>query len=830
MVSRRNTDSRRSRQEQTTQAINDWKSGKITQKEAAERAANIRRGGGSGAGADPELLARALETERRQAAAQEATRQQAAAKAERGRIAGIEFQKAEQVGRDRAAVARRNVAARDAERAARVSEGPTGEVHIDTEIINRSKRIKTGRRNAPVVTERQGVEGGTIESRVVDNRGGIPSTKLTFVPDFGSELPVTPEQRISFRDKQNRVDAVPQSVGIPGAQQDIMRMEGEISTRALRGQTPEGFAGIKEGLLSVGGGVALSAVGTAGFVGGAFKDPLGTLKNTEQGLLQLDKDITSGKTFRDVGNIVSTNPGFALGFAGTEIATDLLIGKGFDTGLKLTKRGATRLSPDFVGVSVDDISSVQRLKNVPDIGDIELIPKQDLTPALTLPKETITGLPKDITGTPAFKGPFGNPASSIESLTGKKGPVLTSAQDLFGSGAKGSVDGSATLTKLTPSGDFGDISLFATPFRIADDVPIAQTRISRLGSDPGTASFADLLSGNFELGGGTKSQVIAFPDETIGKNFKAVQFTPGELEVTLTGERFIKKTGTTGRTLIDKKPVTILTAQFDDIPAGLLDDVKLSRAGKLDVGDTAKLNKELTKASGFTSSELNPSSLPIVGASTFSGGGVILRSLNRGSSSSSSSSSVSSIISPKLSPGNSSGGSIPIVTSPGKSTKRKEESIISPISSPPGGSSLLRSLSSPISPISPPPYSGGGGFGGFGSVIRPPKIKQPYFKKQFGSFGVQIRRQGKFFNVGNFKTQSLAFQRGQKLTSSTLAATFKLTGLTKAPKAPKGFYTKRTGNSILFIEKRGKRLSKKTETKEITAAKKKKAKPRKKKK
>ena len=143
--------------------------------------------------------------------------------------------------------------------------------------------------------------------------------------------------------------------------------------------------------------------------------------------------------------------------------------------------------------------------------------------------------------------------------------------------------------------------------------------------------------------------------------------------------------------------------------------------------------------------------------------------------------------------------------------------------------------------ITPPVYVPSGGSSGgytdltssvntYNKPLAPFKMKQPSFRKQFGSFGVSIRRGGKFFNVGSFKTQKLAFARGKSLTSSTLAATFKLSGIGKLPKAPKGFYTKRGGDSILFIEKRGKRLSKKSETKEITAAKKKKAKPRKKKK
>ena len=96
-----------------------------------------------------------------------------------------------------------------------------------------------------------------------------------------------------------------------------------------------------------------------------------------------------------------------------------------------------------------------------------------------------------------------------------------------------------------------------------------------------------------------------------------------------------------------------------------------------------------------------------------------------------------------------------------------------------------------------------------------------------GAFGVQIRRGGQFFSIGNFKTASQAFQKGLDVTSGTLAATFRVSGPGKIPGAPKGFRTKKTDLGTLFIEKRGKRLSKKSETREIQAAKKSKRKRKK---
>ena len=84
---------------------------------------------------------------------------------------------------------------------------------------------------------------------------------------------------------------------------------------------------------------------------------------------------------------------------------------------------------------------------------------------------------------------------------------------------------------------------------------------------------------------------------------------------------------------------------------------------------------------------------------------------------------------------------------------------------------------------------------------------------------MQIRRGGQFFSIGKFKTLQAAFKAGQRGVERTLAATFRLTSPGKIPKAPKGFRLKKTDFGTLFIEKRGRRLSKRSETREIKAAK-----------
>ena len=113
-------------------------------------------------------------------------------------------------------------------------------------------------------------------------------------------------------------------------------------------------------------------------------------------------------------------------------------------------------------------------------------------------------------------------------------------------------------------------------------------------------------------------------------------------------------------------------------------------------------------------------------------------------------------------------------------------------------------------------------------IIMIPKLAPAAAPRSPGSFGVQIRRGGQFFSIGNFKTQQRAFQVGLGRTRKSLAATFRLTSPGKIPGAPKGFRIKKTDLGTLFIERRGQRLSTGSETREIIAAKGRKSKKKKK--
>lgn len=94
--------------------------------------------------------------------------------------------------------------------------------------------------------------------------------------------------------------------------------------------------------------------------------------------------------------------------------------------------------------------------------------------------------------------------------------------------------------------------------------------------------------------------------------------------------------------------------------------------------------------------------------------------------------------------------------------------------------------------------------------------KQP--KPSQGIFSVFMRRFGKFKPIGRTRTQKEAFQLGMFKTGTTLGATFKIEkfgGGAVDFGTPFGYYKKPNKKGILFIEKRGYRLSTPTELKEI---------------
>lgn len=104
---------------------------------------------------------------------------------------------------------------------------------------------------------------------------------------------------------------------------------------------------------------------------------------------------------------------------------------------------------------------------------------------------------------------------------------------------------------------------------------------------------------------------------------------------------------------------------------------------------------------------------------------------------------------------------------------------------------------------------------------------QPKQRRKESSYVVSVRRFGKFKPVGVTKSLKQALSIGTTKTGETLGATFKVTGKDlKLPTSIPGYYSRSTKQGRLFIERRGRRLSSKSERREIQTAKRRKKKKR----
>lgn len=97
----------------------------------------------------------------------------------------------------------------------------------------------------------------------------------------------------------------------------------------------------------------------------------------------------------------------------------------------------------------------------------------------------------------------------------------------------------------------------------------------------------------------------------------------------------------------------------------------------------------------------------------------------------------------------------------------------------------------------------------------PKLLRQPKKYRGGGVFSVSVRRFGKFKSIATTRSYGQAFNIGRQRVSTTLGATFKVSGLGTGYKSPAGFYTKQTKEGTLFIEKPKYRLSTTPEIKEI---------------
>ncbi len=164
--------------------------------------------------------------------------------------------------------------------------------------------------------------------------------------------------------------------------------------------------------------------------------------------------------------------------------------------------------------------------------------------------ELLTGV-KDIKqrlGSPLIRGAFGFTREEQAAFIGRTGPVTTSARDLFGIIFRKEVE-------------LKEPGLFATPFELLTGR--ALTRVSRLALKEREATPLDLLRLNFRFKGG-RPQIVVFPKQKIGEQFKAFGFPSSELEVLLKAGKIIKKEKQIAITLIEGKKVPIIEAKIGE--------------------------------------------------------------------------------------------------------------------------------------------------------------------------------------------------------------------------------------------------------------------------
>ena len=125
---------------------------------------------------------------------------------------------------------------------------------------------------------------------------------------------------------------------------------------------------------------------------------------------------------------------------------------------------------------------------------------------------------------------------------------------------------------------------------------------------------------------------------------------------------------------------------------------------------------------------------------------------------------------------------------------------------------ILTRISPPITPTKKP------------LVIIPRLGRKRRDEELLPTYGVEVRRYGKFRPIGTGLSLKQAFAVGRERVGKTLGATFKIIGKPRGLKIPKGFYAKPTKTGTLFIEKRKFRLSTYPEVKEIHVAKRRKRK------
>ena len=181
---------------------------------------------------------------------------------------------------------------------------------------------------------------------------------------------------------------------------------------------------------------------------------------------------------------------------------------------------------------------------------------------------------------PLIRGAFGFTRAEQAVFTGKTGPVTTSARDLFGIIFRRKVE-------------VKEPGLFATPFEVRTGR--ALTRVSRLALKQREATRTDLFKFDFTLKP-SRPQIIIFPKQKIGEEFKLPVRPSSELEVLLGAGKIIKREKQIGITLIEGKPVPIIQASIGAASKRARD---LISKKQLSIAERTELRKRLRKETGF---------------------------------------------------------------------------------------------------------------------------------------------------------------------------------------------------------------------------------------
>ncbi len=186
---------------------------------------------------------------------------------------------------------------------------------------------------------------------------------------------------------------------------------------------------------------------------------------------------------------------------------------------------------------------------------------------------------------PLIRGAFGFTREEQAAFIGKTGPVTTSARDLFGRLFRKEIE-------VTEPG------LFATPFELLTGR--ALTRVSRLALKEKEATPLDILRLSFRFKEG-RPQIVVFPKQKIGEDFKPFGFPSSELEVLLKAGKIIKKEKQIAVTLIEGKKVPIIEASIKDASKRAR---TLLRKKELSIKEQQELSRRLAKETGFDISSI----------------------------------------------------------------------------------------------------------------------------------------------------------------------------------------------------------------------------------